>query len=282
MGTLSVVATPIGNLEDMSARALRIIAEADLFFAEDTRRARILLERFDVKAHALSLHEHNEASRVEKALSCLRGGGRVALVSDAGTPLISDPGGRLVEAAIKDGHDVEPIPGPSAILAALSVSGLAAAPFTFVGFLPRRKGACRDLLASYRGRPETLVFFESPRRVSTTLEVLANALGDRPACAARELTKLHEEVVRGRLSELAEHFSESARGEFTLVVAGDDSGLITSGVALELTDEDLDTKIRELLAAGRRPREIVAELSTQTRIPRRRLYAKVLAAKEEA
>jgi 16S rRNA (cytidine1402-2'-O)-methyltransferase len=282
MGTLSLVATPIGNLEDASPRALRVIAEADLFFAEDTRRARILLDRFDIKAHAHSLHEHNEASRVEKALSCLGEGGRVALVSDAGTPLISDPGGRLVEAVVAAGHDVEAIPGPSAVLSALAVSGLAAAPFTFIGFLPRRQGACRELLASYRGRPETLVVFESPRRVGATLALLAEVLGDRRACVARELTKLHEEVVRGSLSELAEVFSESARGEITLVVAGDESGWIPGPAEIELTDEELTEKIHALLAEGRRPREIAAQLASQTKVPRRRLYARVLAAKEES
>ncbi len=283
MGTLQVVATPIGNLEDISLRALRTLAEADLLFAEDTRRARVLLDRHEVAAKPVSLHEHNEAARVERALSVLREDGRVALISDAGTPLISDPGGRLVAAAIADGHRVEPIPGASAVLSALTVSGLATAPFTFVGFLPRRAGACRALLEGYRGRPETLIFFESPRRVAGTLELLEEVLGDRPACAARELTKLHEEVSRGALSELRERFADGARGELTLIVAGDeaaDASMPHSTPAKEWSDDELCDEIRGWLERGRRPREIAAQLSRTTGIPRRQIYARAVALKD--
>jgi len=283
MGTLQVVATPIGNLEDISIRALRTLSEADLLFAEDTRRARVLLERYEVDARPISLHEHNEASRVERALAVLRDDGRVALISDAGTPLVSDPGGRLVEAAIADGHRVEPIPGASAVLSALTVSGLATAPFTFVGFLPRRGGACRALLEGYRGRPETLVFFESPRRVAATLELLEEVLGDRPACAARELTKLHEEVSRGSLKELRERFAGGARGELTLVVAGDEAADLRSperDVLKEWSEDELCDEIRAWLDRGRRPREIAAQLSRTTGMPRRQIYARAVALKE--
>ena len=213
MGTLSVIATPIGNLEDISARALRILTEADRIFAEDTRRTKILLDRFQIDARSVSLHEHNESSRIGGALALLREGKAIALVSDAGTPLVSDPGGRLVAAAISDGHRVQSIPGASAVLSALTVAGLGAGPFTFLGFLPRAHGARSNLLNSYLGRPEMLVIFESPRRVHATLLELAQCFALRRGCVARELTKLHEEVVRGSLSELATHFVDGARGE---------------------------------------------------------------------
>ncbi len=166
MGTVHVVSTPIGNLEDVTLRALRVLAEADLVLAEDTRRSRILLERHGVKARLLSLHAHNEAARIEQVLARLRAGASIALISDAGTPLVSDPGERLIAAALADGHRVTPVPGASALLSALAVSGLPVAKFTFLGFLPRRAGARDALLAQYRDRPETLVVFESPRRIA--------------------------------------------------------------------------------------------------------------------
>ncbi len=281
MGTLRVVATPIGNLEDVSPRALRSLAEADRVFAEDTRRTRILLDRHQIDARPVSLHEHNEASRIASALELLRGGGLVTLVSDAGTPLISDPGARLVAAAIEAGHKIEPIPGPSAVLSALTVSGFVATPFAFLGFLPRNKGARGRLLASYLARPETLVFFESPRRVHATLNELAECFAGRRGCIARELTKLHEEIVRGTFSELAAHFAEQARGEFTIVVEGGSEGEEKAAGQVMLGDEELTERLRSLLASGRRPREIAARVAGETAIPRRQLYAKLLALKNE-
>jgi 16S rRNA (cytidine1402-2'-O)-methyltransferase len=281
MGTLRVVATPIGNLEDITLRALRSLAEADRIFAEDTRRTKILLDRHQIDAKPISLHEHNEASRIEGALELLREGGSIALVSDAGTPLVSDPGGRLVAAVIEDGHQVESIPGASAVLSALTVAGLGAAPFTFLGFLPRAQGERAKLLNSYLGRPETLVIFESPRRVHETLTGLAQCFERRRGCVARELTKLHEEVVRGSLSELAEHFAAGARGEITIVVEGGrDLDEKVPGQAM-LGDEELIEQLRGLLAIGRRPREIAAMMAAKTTIPRKHLYAKVLALKDE-
>lgn len=277
MGTLHVVATPIGNLEDVSLRALRVLAEADLVFAEDTRRTRILLERHRIAARPLSLHAHNEESRIERALSALAGAGRVALVSDAGTPLVSDPGERLVAAAIAAGHRVEAVPGPSAVLAALAVSGLPAQPFSFLGFLPRRASARRALLAGYRDRPETLVLFESPKRLGKTLAELAEALGERPVCVARELTKVHEEARRGTLSELAQLFAAGTLGEITLVVAG-----ASAGETATLDDATLDERIRDLCAAGLRPKEIAARLAASTGRPKRDLYARAVALQGEA
>ena len=169
MGRLHIVSTPIGNLEDVTLRALRVLREADLVFAEDTRRTRILLDRHAIAARPRSLHAHNEASRTGEALAALESGGSVAIVSDAGTPLVSDPGARLVAAAIAAGHTVVSIPGPSAVLAALAVSGLPADAFTFLGFLPRRSSLRRERLERLREAPETLILFESPRRVLATL-----------------------------------------------------------------------------------------------------------------
>jgi 16S rRNA (cytidine1402-2'-O)-methyltransferase len=275
MGTLHLVATPIGNLEDVTLRSVRVLREADLVLAEDTRRTRKLLDRCAIPARPLSLHAHNEAARVAKALDVLSEGGSVALVSDAGTPLISDPGERLVAAAIAADHRVVPVPGASAVLAALSVAGLPLTPFAFLGFLPRKAGARRVLLESYRGRPETLVFFESPQRISSALRDLAETLGDRPACVARELTKLHEEVVRGSLGELAEGFDGGVRGEVTIVVGGASAAEGARDVA------DLDDAIRERIAAGRSSREIAAELARDAGLSRREVYARVVALREE-
>jgi len=282
MGTVHVVATPIGNLEDISLRALRSLAEADVILAEDTRRTRILLQHHDIATRPLSLGTHNEKSRSEEVLARLREGASIALVSDAGTPLISDPGGYFVAAAIEDGHRVEAIPGASAVMAALTSSGLRVQPFTFVGFLPRKRGARMKLLASHSARVETLVIFESPRRVASTLAELAEVFGeDRRACAARELTKLHEEVARGPLGELAERFAEGGRGEFTLVVEGAEEG--TEAMRADsLSNEQVDDEIAALLAEGRRPREIAAGLAPRCGLPRRALYGRVVALKDGA
>ena len=275
MGTLHVVATPIGNLEDVSLRALRVLAEVDVVFAEDTRRTRKLLTRHGIEARPLSLHAHNEQSRIARALEALEGAGQVALVSDAGTPLVSDPGERLVAAAIAAGHRVEAVPGASAVLAALAVAGLSPAPFTFLGFLPRRAGERRRLLASYRSRPETLVLFESPKRIGKTLAELGEALGDRKACVARELTKLHEEARRGRLSELADHYTRETLGEITLVVEG-----AVEGPAV-LAETEVDIEIRARIAAGERPKQIAASLAGPSGWAKRDLYARVLALRAE-
>jgi len=274
VGALHLVATPIGNLEDMTLRAVRVLREADLVLAEDTRRTRKLLDRHAISARPQSLHAHNEAARIEKALAVLSGGGSVALVSDAGTPLISDPGERLVAAAVAGGHRVVPVPGASAVLAALAVAGLPVAPFAFLGFLPRKSGARRSLITSYRGRPETLVLFESPRRVARTLGELAAVLGDRRACVARELTKLHEESVRGNLGELAQQMAGEVRGEITIVVGGATAEETASDIG------DLDEAIRERIASGRSVSEIASELARAAGLPRREVYARVVALRD--
>jgi 16S rRNA (cytidine1402-2'-O)-methyltransferase len=280
MCALHVVATPIGNLEDITLRALRVLAECSLIFAEDTRHTRILLGHHQIDTRTQSLNAQNERSRIRLALERLDAGESIALVSDAGTPLVSDPGGRLVEAVVEAGHTVVSIPGASASLAALCVSGLRAQPFTFVGFLPRKAGARRQLLEQLAPRVETLVIFESPRRIGATLQDLVESHGpERRACVAREMTKIHEEAARGTLAELAERFAEGARGEVTLVVEGLEGPLAAAGV-VATTPEDLDRSIRERLAAGRRPREIAAELAPRSGVPRREIYARALACRD--
>jgi 16S rRNA (cytidine1402-2'-O)-methyltransferase len=273
VGAFYLVATPIGNLEDVTLRALRVLGEAELLLAEDTRHVRKLLVRHGVAARPVSLHAHNEASRIEKVLAMLEGGGSVALVSDAGTPLVSDPGERLVRAVVEAGHAVEAVPGPSAVVAALSVAGLPTERFTFVGFLPRRAGARDALLERLRDAPETLVFFESPRRLAGTLRLLAERLGARRACVARELTKLHEEVARGTLAELAERFAAGARGEVTIVVEG-------AAAPAAPDAEAVDAEIRARLAAGDSSREIAAALA-RPGLPRRAVYARAVALREQ-
>lgn len=274
MGTLHLVATPIGNLEDLSPRAVAVLREVDLLLAEDTRHTRTLLQHHGIAARPLSLHAHNEAARIGRVLAALEGSGSVALVCDAGTPLVSDPGGRLAAAVAAAGHRVTAVPGASAVLAALSVSGLPCEQFVFLGFLPRKAGARRKRIAAHRDRPETLVLFESPRRVAATLKELDEVLGERAACVARELTKLHEEVVRGTLAELAQRFADGARGEITLVVAGAPDGGARPDVG------DLDDAIREALSAGRPVKEIASELSRDSGLPRRDVYARVVALRE--
>ncbi|HEX8163277.1 MAG TPA: 16S rRNA (cytidine(1402)-2'-O)-methyltransferase [Pyrinomonadaceae bacterium] len=219
-GTLYLVSTPIGNLEDVTRRALRLLAEVDLVACEDTRHTRKLLDHYGIKTKTVSYHEHNERERAAELASRLAAGLSVALVSDAGTPAVSDPGYRLVRAAIERGAPVVPVPGASAFVAALTASGLPTDEFFFGGFLPPRPAARRARLSQLRALPATLVFYEAPHRIADALRDARDALGEREAAVARELTKLHEEIARGRLSELIERFSgdHAARGEMVLVI----------------------------------------------------------------
>ncbi len=220
MSTLYLVATPIGNLEDLSLRARRVLSEVRLVAAEDTRHTAHLLSHYDIHTPAISYHEHNKLVRLDRVLAALAEGD-VALVSDAGTPALNDPGYELVRAALQAGHIVSPIPGPSAPLAALVASGLPTDAFLYLGYLPRKHSERRRMLEGVAGLPYTLIFLETPHRLLEALEDLQAVLGDRQSAAGRELTKLHEEIVRGPLSQLHQHFSQQApRGEFTLVVAG--------------------------------------------------------------
>lgn len=218
MGRLLVVATPIGNLDDLSARAREALASAAVVYCEDTRRTGNLFARFALTTPRVSCHGHNEHHRVAEALERLARGETLALVSDAGTPLVSDPGERLVAAAAEAGHDVEAIPGPSAVLAILSISGFPAVPFTFLGFPPSRRGERDRWYAASASRPGTAVLFESPFRVVESLEALARAWGDPPIVLGRELTKMHEEVLRGRATEVAALLAARAsiKGEIVL------------------------------------------------------------------
>lgn len=217
-GTLYVVSTPIGNLEDITLRALRVLREAALVAAEDTRHTAKLLQRYEIPTPTTSFHEHNERQKVPALIARLKAGDAVALVSDAGTPGVRDPGYRLVQAAIAEHIRVEVIPGPSAVLTALVASGLPSDSFTFLGFPPARAGARAQWLAAMASEPRTVVFFEAPHRIRATLEALVSVLGDRPVVIGRELTKLHEEILRGTASSLLPRLSEP-RGEFTVVVA---------------------------------------------------------------
>jgi 16S rRNA (cytidine1402-2'-O)-methyltransferase len=223
-GALHVVATPIGNLKDLSERAREVLAKADFVAAEDTRHTQQLLEAHGIRARLVSVHEHNEAERAAEVLQALAGGANVALVSDAGTPLVSDPGLRIVRAVIEAGFEVRTVPGPCAAIAALSIAGLETERFAFEGFLPAKAAARRTRLAALRGDSRTLIFYEAPHRLGESLEDLSAAFGpDRRAVIARELTKLFESVYRGTLEALAQRARQDAdlqRGELVIVVAG--------------------------------------------------------------
>jgi 16S rRNA (cytidine1402-2'-O)-methyltransferase len=220
MGKLYLVATPIGNLEDISARALRILREAVCIAAEDTRQTGKLLAHFEIHTPMISYHEHNKLTRLDAVLGRLETGD-VALVSDAGTPGLNDPGYELVRAALAAGYEVAPVPGPSAPIAALTASGLPTDSFVYLGYLPRRSAARKTFLAPWRDERRTLIALETPHRLLESLEDLLSALGDRPLAVARELTKLHEEFVRGTVRQVQQHFhAHPPLGEITLVIGG--------------------------------------------------------------
>jgi 16S rRNA (cytidine1402-2'-O)-methyltransferase len=264
MGSLFLVATPIGNLEDITLRALRTLRQVTLIAAEDTRTARALLTHYDISAKLLSYNEHNMAQRTPQILRALQTGD-VALISEAGTPGVSDPGYELTVAAIQAGHEVSPIPGPAAVIAAISASGLPLRQFTFLGFLPRRSVERRRLFESVAEDRRTLVAFESPHRIKQTLADLLATLGDRRIAVCRELTKLHEEVFRSTISEAIAHFTEP-RGEFTLVIEGDTDS------EPEVDDETLRTELRRLRESGVSARDAATQVARAYAIPRRRAY----------
>jgi len=243
-GTLWIVATPIGNLEDITLRAIRILREADRIACEDTRQTRKLLDHFGIATPSISYHEHNESARAAELVAELEAGHNIALVSDAGTPLINDPGYRLVAMAREHGVTVSPVPGPSAILAALSASGLPTDAFEFLGFLPPKSGRRRHILEERAASEATLVFYETPHRIVESLEDIAAVLGRRPVVLARELTKLHEEFLRGTAAELHEELSgrPSIRGEFTLMIA--------KGDGIAAPEEPLGQAVERLIAEG--------------------------------
>ena len=264
MGVLYTVATPIGNLEDITLRALRVLGEVGLIAAEDTRTARKLLNRYKIKTPCTSYHEHNREVKIPVLMEALETKD-VALVSEAGTPLISDPGYELVHEAIRAGVKVVPIPGASAMTACLPVGGLRAEGTLFLGFLPRRKGERRHLLESLTTQAYTIVAFEAPHRLRSTLEDALAVLGDREIAVCREMTKVYEEVFRGTLSQAHTHFSEP-RGEFTLVIGGAPAAKATRDQAW--TQDEL----RRLKSQGVKAREAVAVVARETNTSKKEVY----------
>lgn len=268
---LYVVATPIGNAEDITLRALTVLRAVDEVACEDSRVTAKLLARHGVGAKLTPYHEHNAARARPRLLADLSGGGRIALVSDAGTPLVSDPGYKLVRACIEAGIPVIPVPGPSAPLTALLVSGLPSDRFLFAGFLPNKSTARRRVFGELAAVPATLLFFESAQRLAESLADMAEVLGDRPAAVARELTKLFEECRRGGLAELAAHYRESGppKGEIVIVCGG------ATGAAAEAAAETLDSQL--VVALERMSlKDAVAAVATATGLPRKQVYARAL------
>jgi 16S rRNA (cytidine1402-2'-O)-methyltransferase len=263
---LAICATPIGNLDDVTLRVLDELGAADVVLCEDTRRTRILLSRHGLEARLESYHRHNEAARTPRVLERLRGGERVALVSDAGLPGVNDPGARLISAAVVAGVEVTVLPGASAVETALVASGLAADRYQFVGYLPRRAGELRALAESLAEWPGAVVAFESPRRLPASLRVLAGVTPERHGAVCRELTKRFEEVVRGTLEELALRFAEPPRGEITLVLGAADVSR-RAGV-----DDAARAAVAGLVEAGASRRAAAEVVSRLTGVPRNALY----------
>jgi len=270
MGTLYLVATPIGNLEDITLRALRLLNEVSLIAAEDTRQTHKLLEHYQIKTRVTSYFEHNKLDKVETILNVLKNGD-VALVSDAGTPALNDPGYELVRAALEAGFGVSPVPGPSAPVAALVTSGLPTDAFVYLGYLPRKSGERRRLLEQVSGLPYTLIFLEAPHRLLASLTDLNFVLGNRQIAVSRELTKRFEEIQRGLLEEVLEHFHKQApRGEFTLVVAGKSSEKIA------WDEESMREALTQGLNAGEAPAQLASRLAELSSWPRRKVYTLLL------
>ena len=275
-GCLYVVATPIGNLDDITLRALRILGQVDLVAAEDTRHTRKLLSAHGIKANLVSYHEHNEDKRTPELLTKLRNGENIALVSNAGTPVVSDPGYRLVRSAVDSDIPVVPIPGPSAAVTALSASGMATDQFTFVGFPARKKNKLRQQLAELATATGTLIFYQSPHRMTGFLQELIDQLGDRRAMLARELTKIHEELLHGRLSEIRENLGrrEAIKGECTLLVAPEQQ-------AQSVPQEEIESAVLgELASAQKSVSDIAKTIARQFGLKRADAYQLIMALRE--
>jgi len=279
-----LVATPIGNLEDITLRALRILKEADVVACEDTRHTRRLLDHFNIRVPTISYHEHNERSRARELVARARQGEKIAIVSDAGMPAISDPAYRIVTAAIEEGIAVIPIPGPTALTTALVASGLPTDSFFFEGFLPARRQARKAKLARLRHIHSTLVLYEAPHRIAETLADAEEVLGDRRAALARELTKLHEEFIRGRLSEIRQRLEiQPARGEITLIIDGPEKNEPESDDdrAIQSDSTSLAEHVRYLENKGLSRSEALKRAAASRGITRRAAYRQMLEAKDE-
>ena len=271
-GLLYLVATPIGNLEDITYRAVRVLGESDLIACEDTRQTRKLLDRYGIHKPTISYHEHNEAERSQELAKRLEQGATIALVSDAGMPLVSDPGYRLVQAAVALGIPVQPVPGPSAALAALAASGLATDSFHFGGFLPAKDGQRARTLEELAGETATLIFYEAPHRILETLEAIERVLGPRPVVVARELTKIHEEFVRGTAAEVRAQLAsrESIKGEITLLI----------GKAEEPAADarPLEEAVADLERAGTPRMDAIKQVARRRGLSKREVYDRLLKA----
>lgn len=267
-GKLFMVSTPIGNLEDITVRALGVLKDSDIVACEDTRTTKKLLSRNGIENTVTSYHEHNEVEKSAKLLKELKNGKNVALVSDAGTPSVSDPGWRLVNLSIQSGVDVVPVPGPSAVISALVVSGLPTDTFVFLGFLPKTAARKKRLLENIREYRHTLIFYESPRRLKRTMNVLLETLGERNVCVAREMTKLHEEAIRGTTSEVISVLSqrESLRGEVTVVVDGSREKPGAESLV------KAESKLREMKERGLTLSDAVCEVSKTEGVSRNSAY----------
>lgn len=268
-GVLYIVATPIGNLEDLTFRALRILKEVDLIAAEDTRYSRRLLDHYGIKTPLTSYHEHNEQSKARQLVERMQRGESIALISDAGTPVLSDPGHRLVREAIRSAILVSPVPGPSALVAALSASGLSIEPFAFEGFFPAKRKERREKLQSLRAEARTLVFYEAPHRLKESLEDIGAIFGNREMVLAREISKVHEEFLRGSAIDLIAKLADrDVRGELTLVIAG--------AADEPAAAEEIMTEIRKLKGQGIRVKEIASLLGEKYSVAKREVYRMIL------
>jgi 16S rRNA (cytidine1402-2'-O)-methyltransferase len=274
-GCLYLVGTPIGNLEDITLRALRILREADRIAAEDTRHTQKLLQHYEISRPLVSYHEHNEMTRAPELLIALEQGAKIALVSDAGTPLVSDPGYRLVALCLRHQIPVVPIPGPSALLTALSASGLPNEEFLFAGFLPQRSGERRRAMERLRIEDRTIILYEAPHRVAECVSDAMEILGDRPSCLAREVTKLHEEFLRGRLSAIAASLKERpARGEITLIIGPADPADSRAHVD---SAQSLSERVEELMRQAKLDRKDALKLAAKERgLTRRAAYDRMV------
>ena len=271
-GTLYIVATPVGNLEDITFRAVKVLKQVDLIAAEDTRHSKKLLSHYDIKTKLVSCHEHNEANKTHQIIAHLKDGLDIALISDAGTPSISDPGYKLVTAVAKEMLPIIPIPGCSAAIAGLSVSGLPTDSFLFLGFLPKKQQKQKQALEAIKNQKPTLIFYESPRRIKTLINNMLNTFGDRKACLAREITKLHEEYLRGTLSEILKALDEkkSIKGECSLFVQG-------CSEEKSINQEELEKIILERLSTtNSKTSELSKQISKKFNISKKLVYDLIL------